>query len=149
MNLLNIISISSGGLYFVPLIHYLRTGISANLVPLFGMILTVFSSEFIKLKIIGTRSQRPSGATDCDLLCTDGSQQGKPGMPSSHMGLTAFAITYYYSTVPPYAKVALIIYAVLVASSRYLKRCHTINQIIAGTLFGSIIASIFVRYNKA
>jgi hypothetical protein len=140
------ISMSTGLLYFIPLLLYINTGQYYHLKYFLGFILTVASSEFIKLNFIKDASVRPSKAYNCDLLCTDGAQGGKPGMPSSHVASVAYIITCYISKQNSIINLIMIIYGILVAASRYIKYCHTINQIIVGTLFGSLCGVISVRY---
>jgi acid phosphatase family membrane protein YuiD len=111
------------------------------------MISTVFISESIKLYIIGKGNPRPKGAEDCNLFCNDGDQSGKPGMPSSHSALVSFFSGFYLQqTSDDYLRIILVVYALLVMLSRYLKRCHTINQIIVGGLLGYSLSWIVVRH---
>jgi hypothetical protein len=139
----DIISVSTGFYYFVPIIVYIATKQAKNIIVLFGLAGTLLSSEFIKRFIIGTRSPRPPGAYNCNMLCDDGNQSGKPGMPSSHSAVTAFFVFYYFKeTDNIIIKIGLIILLGLVAAARYLKRCHTIYQIGAGILYGGIAAEI-------
>jgi membrane-associated phospholipid phosphatase len=95
----------------------------------------------IKYYIIGDASPRPIEAYDCDMFCNNGPQGGKPGMPSTHMAVaSAFSILYLpkplsISITQPIAFYFLILVGAM-ASARYYKKCHTIEQIVAGTLFG-------------
>lgn len=146
MYLQNVISSSIVVVYFIPIVLYFITGNSVHFKALFGMIGTVAISETIKNVFIGDQSGRPKGATDCDLLCTNGNQAGKPGMPSSHSATATFFAAFYFSqTNNPIIKLTLIIYALLVMLSRYLKKCHTVGQIIAGVALGLSINLIMVR----
>jgi len=68
-------------------------------------------------------------------------------MPSSHSAEVAFfSVFYYQQTTNPIIRIVLIIYAGFVMISRYIKKCHTINQIAAGTLLGVLISWILVRH---
>lgn len=140
------ISMSTGLLYFIPLLFYIQTNSLQHIKYLIGFITTIVSSEYIKLNIIKDTSVRPSKAYNCNLLCTDGAQGGKPGMPSSHAASVAYIITCYASKQTPIINLIMILYGILVAISRYIKHCHTINQIIGGTLFGSLCGILTVRY---
>lgn len=141
MSIWDLISVSSGLYYIVPLILYLVTKHNKHIIVLFGLAGTVLSSEFIKRFIIGTKSPRPKDAYNCNMLCNDGNQSGKPGMPSSHSAVTAFFVFYYFrETNNIIIKFGLIILLGLVVAARYLKRCHTIYQIGAGILYGLIAA---------
>jgi membrane-associated phospholipid phosphatase len=146
MSLQNIISISVGLLYIIPLALYFVTDDLIHIKAFVGIIGTTFVSESIKYLLIGKGSVRPKGATDCNLLCTDGNQAGKPGMPSSHSANAAFFSGFYFTqTDNPLIKTILVLYAGLVMLSRYLKRCHTISQIVTGAALGLSISFIMVR----
>jgi membrane-associated phospholipid phosphatase len=108
-----------------------------HLVALFGTIGTTILSEVLKLGFIKKLSPRPDGAKNCNLMCNDGIQSGQPGMPSSHSAQVSFFTGFYlqYST-NIYVKIALAIYALFVMVSRYIKKCHTIKEIIVGSRFG-------------
>ncbi len=143
MNIWDLVSVSSGLYYLVPLILYIVTKQSKHIIVLLGLTGTVLSSEFIKRFIIGTRSTRPKGAYNCNMLCDDGNQSGKPGMPSSHSAVTAFFVFYYFrETDSLIIRCFLVLILGLVGLARYLKRCHTIYQIGAGIFYGLIVAEI-------
>jgi membrane-associated phospholipid phosphatase len=143
MNLLNAISFSVVFLYLVPIVLFLYTQNLQDILGLVGLVGTTGLSEFLKHYVIKEESPRPSGATDCNLLCNDGNQEGRPGMPSSHSAEVAFFAGYYWDQVRhPILQVALVVYAVLVMTSRYLKRCHTLEQIGAGTLLGLTLSAL-------
>ena len=133
----NIISISVIVVYIIPAIMYYYTGNIQEIIAIIGACATVTISEGIKYFIIGTRNPRPKGAEGCNLFCTDGLQEGRPGMPSGHSGLVGFFVGYYWNeTTHPLFNLGLLLFAGLVMYSRYAKRCHTITQIMLGGLFG-------------
>ena len=147
MNILDIISLSTCLLYAVSFVLYLTTGLLYHLKGSIGLVVTVGLSEFVKKFIIKDISPRPKGALDCNLLCNDGNQSGRPGMPSSHTAAVSFFTVYYLNYSDNILiNIFLVIYAAVVAASRYLKRCHTIYQIVGGALFGGISALTIVRY---
>ena len=149
MNLLNIISFSVVFLYLVPIVLFFYTQNLQQLLGLVGLGGTTLLSEFLKYYVINNRSPRPKGATDCNVLCHDGNQEGRPGMPSSHSAEVAFFAGYYWDQVShPALRVALVVYAVLVMASRYLKRCHTLEQIGAGTLLGLTLSALLKQCVK-
>jgi membrane-associated phospholipid phosphatase len=90
-------------------------------------------------------SHRPDGATNCDILCRNGDQQGRPGFPSGHMATVAF-FTIYWLIVhgmhrdAQVVHVIFIIYTILVALSRHRKKCHTLLQICVGYGVGATSA---------
>lgn len=131
------ISISVLLVYITPTILYFYTHNLREIIAIAGLVGSNLISEGIKHFIIGTRSPRPDGASGCNLLCTDGLQEGRPGMPSGHSGTVSFFVGYYWNeTNKVWIKAALLVFAVLVMYSRYVKRCHSLQQIIAGALFG-------------
>jgi membrane-associated phospholipid phosphatase len=146
MNLANILSSSVILLYVIPFVLYLYTGNNIHFRAFLGASTTTIVSEGIKYLFIGNKSPRPKGAKDCDLLCNDGNQEGKPGMPSSHSALVAYFSGFYYQqTNNIFVRFLLVSYAGLVMMSRYVKKCHTINQIIAGTILGLSLSWLVVR----
>jgi membrane-associated phospholipid phosphatase len=135
--MLDAISMSSCGLYAVPIILYLISGNVWELLGLIGLLGSLGISEFIKHYIVKKDSPRPKGASNCNLWCNDGLREGQPGMPSSHSAQVAFFSAFYYQKVSnPILKGALIVYALAVMYSRYAKHCHSIPQIIIGALIG-------------
>lgn len=146
MNIPNILSTSVIFLYIIPFILYLYTRNQIHFRAFLGAASTTVISEGIKYLLIRDNSPRPKGAKDCDLLCKDGNQEGMPGMPSSHSALVAyFAGFYYQQTNNFFVRSLLVLYAGLVMLSRYIKRCHTFNQIALGTIVGLSISWIAVR----
>lgn len=141
----NIISISVLAVYIIPAILYYFTQNPRELKAIAGAFGTVTISEGIKYLIIGTSNPRPKGARDCDIFCRDGLQESRPGMPSGHSAMAAFFAGYYFDeTDNVWIKVGLIVFAVLVMYSRWSKRCHSLEQIMAGALFG-LCASILIK----
>jgi membrane-associated phospholipid phosphatase len=137
MNISNIISISTLVVYILPTVLYIITKKSYHLTAFVGLIAVSAINEHIKHKWVGYDSPRPQGAFDCDLLCSNGNQEGNPGMPSGHTSTAVFfAVFYWRYTTNPTIHFILISYAILVALSRYMKRCHTIPQIMMGALLG-------------
>lgn len=144
MNLLNAISFSVVFLYLIPVVITIYTQQVKHLFGLIGLYSTLLFSEFLKHYVIQDRSPRPKGATDCNLLCNDGNQEGRPGMPSSHSAEVAFFAGYYWDQVEhPLLRLLLVTYAIAVMVSRYLKRCHTIHQIGAGALLGLVLSALW------
>lgn len=146
MDIQDIISISSGLLYIIPFILYLISNNYIHIQALLGTISATFLSEGLKYFLIKDKSPRPKGAKDCNLLCNDGNQEGRPGMPSSHSATVAFFSGFYFQhTENIIIRYLLIIYAGLVMLSRHIKRCHTFNQIVVGGILGLSLSWIVVR----
>jgi len=146
MNILNLISMSVGLLYVIPPVLYFITNNIIHFKAFLGLIGTTFISETLKYFFIGQLSRRPEGAKDCNLLCNDGNQEGRPGMPSSHSAEAAFILGFYYQQYDNrYIRLGLVIYTALVMLSRYLKKCHTINQVFVGAFLGLLLSWLSVR----
>jgi acid phosphatase family membrane protein YuiD len=147
MNTQDIISSSVIVLYIIPISLYYISGNIIHLKAFIGTAATPFISEFIKLFIIKDKSPRPIGARNCNVLCNDGNQSGQPGMPSSHSAQVAFFTGFYYQNTNNITlRICLIIYSGLVMVSRYIKRCHTINQIVTGAFLGVCLSWLTVRH---
>ena len=149
MNLCNAISFSVVFLYLVPIVLTIYTQHVQHLLGLVGLYGTTLLSEFLKHYVIQDKSPRPRGATDCNLLCSDGNQEGRPGMPSSHSAEVVFFASYYWDLIPrPLWRIALVVYAMAVMVSRYVKRCHTWGQIGVGALLGGMISAVMTQCVK-
>ena len=145
MNVTDLISMSVGILYLIPLIFYFITYNPIHLKAFVGVGATTVISESIKY-VLGKVSPRPEGAKNCNLLCNDGNQSGQPGMPSSHSATVAFFSGFYFNeTNNLFMKAFLVGYAGLIMLSRYMKSCHTINQIVGGAILG-VSLSWIVRH---
>lgn len=131
--------------YIIPFVLYFYTFNIIHLKAFLGAYGTIMLSESLKYFVIGKASPRPEGATNCNLWCNDGNQSGQPGMPSGHSANVSFFAGYYWQqTNNIIIRSLLVMYAGIIMLSRYLKKCHTINQIIAGTIFG-LSSSILVN----
>ena len=143
MNFQDFISSSILIIYIIPIILYGITHKSYHEIAFIGTLATTAISECIKHIFIKEVSPRPQGAMNCNVMSTNGNQEGKPGMPSSHAATIAFFTTYYVRhTQNLYIRVILISYALLVMMSRYHKRCHTVPQIMVGALLGGSMAML-------
>lgn len=143
----NIVSLSVVIFYFVPWIRYLQTKHLNDLKPFWGLLGTVALNESIKHGLIGKASPRPADASDCNLWVNDGPQGGRPGMPSGHSAQVSFFTGYYLQTISSNPiRLFILFYAVLVMISRYTKSCHTLPQIISGSVLGFIMSYLVVRH---
>ena len=146
MNIVDLISMSVLFLYIILPVLYSITKNVIHFKAFLGLIGTTIISETLKYFFIGQLSLRPEGAKDCNLLCNDGDQAGRPGMPSSHSAEAAFILGFYYQQYDnKYIRLILIIYTALVMLSRYLKKCHTINQVFVGAFLGLLLSWLSVR----
>ena len=131
----------------VDLVLFISEMLGAFLVKLLKKI--EYPMPFYKL------TRRPKGSSNCDYLSRNGpSKKNAPGFPSGHMNsvsiFAAFMIfsKYYVSQEKDILKfisknflflVANIGIVALTAFARYYKKCHSILQIVCGTLLGTII----------
>ena len=133
----NILSASAGVMYLVPLIGFALTHQFYHIKGFIGLFGTLCIGEFLKHIVIGTNGPRPQGARDCNLLCNDGPQGGRPGMPSTHSAQVVFFAAFYAQYLKkPWMRATLYAYALLVMLSRYIKQCHSLPQIAAGAALG-------------
>ena len=79
---------------------------------------------------------------NCGVLNSGGSAKDEFGMPSGHMAVTSFMIfsTLLISTKNPVIWSLGIAWLASVGWARYAKHCHSLAQIIGGTVYGTSIA---------
>ena len=146
MNIPYMLSNSVIFIYIIPFILYIITSNHIHFKAFLGVAGTTIITETLKYFFIGKRSPRPEGAKNCNLLCNDGDQSGKPGMPSSHSSSVAFFSGFYFQqTDNKLIRALLVIYAGLVMVSRYIVKCHTISQILVGALLGVSLSWFAMR----
>lgn len=119
----------------------------------YGSILII--SELLKKLIypFTPLARRPEGACNCDLISKNGDVSGKPGLPSTHMAVISYFAVYnlmllnnYNITKNKHIFILLnILLIILTGWARYIKKCHSIFQIVSGTILGSIYS--FFVYN--
>ena len=142
----DIVSMSAGLLYVIPFALFYITGNNIHFRAFLGVAATTLISETLKYNVFNKISTRPQGATNCNALCNDGNQSGRPGMPSSHSAQVAFFTSFYFQQTENVAiRCVLILYLVGVMASRYIKRCHTLGQIVGGGVLGFILSLFAVR----
>jgi undecaprenyl-diphosphatase len=64
--------------------------------------------------------------------------------PSGH-AIASFALAFAVSAVWPQARIAMTVYAVLIAISRLVLLAHHPSDVVAGALIG-VVGAMFVRY---
>jgi membrane-associated phospholipid phosphatase len=143
MNLMNILSASMWVLLIVPIVLFLYTRDTLHLQAFLGLWATGGLNDVLKSHIVGTSCSRPKGAKDCNFWADNGNQEGKPGMPSGHSSISTFFSAFYYQqTKNIWIKLGLILYAILVMISRYMKQCHSLLQILSGAALGLLMNAI-------
>lgn len=146
----DLLSMSIGLFYVLPFIAYLITEKYDHLRIWGGFVGVTLLSEAIKHFLIGDAGPRPAGARDCNFWCNNGDQSGRPGMPSSHSAEAMFLAMSYgtgYGGIPRWTRISVWIYAIAVMAARWYKRCHSIAQIGAGALLGTLVALLVCGMN--
>ena len=107
-------------------------------VVLFGVII---GSKLLKQII---KDPRPAGAMNCNIQNSGGSAKGEYGMPSEHMAVSSYMIlsTLFISTKNPVIWSLGITWLSAIGWARYAKHCHSLAQVIGGTVYGSGVALI-------
>ena len=137
----NAITIVLVPLFFVPIIlaFYLKRAGPAFIT--FEMFFVTFTVELLKPLF---DSPRPMDASGCDMFCTGPPVGGRPGFPSGHMATTAVFATSIALLFPtPIVITGAVALVTAMGWSRYVKKCHTLTQILGGTLYGFTIAILF------
>lgn len=121
-----------------------------------GYFASITTAEYLKHKLyhLSPIMKRPEGACGCDYLSAQGDVSDKPGFPSGHMSSVAF-FTVYTSffifkskfTAPIKNTLLVLNFGFLLSTgwARWIKKCHSLYQIFAGTLLGSIISFVFIK----
>ena len=113
-----------------------------------GSLVAATTAELIKkyITVDMPAFKRPKGARACDILSLAGSAENESGMPSGHASSTAFVATYLLLTNRSDAiRGAAVLYWLAVCYSRFAKRCHTIGQLVAGTILGATLAFLATK----
>ena len=132
----DVLSVSVAGLYGIALLLFLWTRDISHLIAFLGLILTMVTSEGLKAQCKGSTCPRPLGATNCNTFCSDGNQEGRPGMPSTHAAFVTFFVTYYAPVLSAPLRALATLYAAAVIYSRYAKKCHSVIQLASGSVLG-------------
>jgi membrane-associated phospholipid phosphatase len=106
-----------------------------------AVILASATVEWIKRVVVaagaGPWSRRPAGARDCDMWCAGGPVGGAPGFPSGHMSTTTLLVTgMWFLTKAPAVLWIGVPWIGAMAWARWVKRCHSVVQIVGGALVG-------------
>ena len=118
------------------------------------LILCMLISKTIVIKILKKSvfktNGRPSEATNCNILNQGGPVGGKPGFPSGHtsmaVSLFTFLVIQWYKRKKGGIPAILILtglFAILVPIARVGMKCHTVEQVQGGVVFGMIWGSLF------
>ena len=145
LSLWNALSVSVIGLYGITLLLFLRTYDVFHLIAFMGLLLVRTLSEGLKIHCKGTTCPRPLGAKDCNTFCSDGNQEGRPGMPSTHAAFVTFFVTYYMPFLSTPLRALATLYAAAVIYSRYAKKCHSVIQLASGSVLGGGMGMLLLQ----
>ena len=137
----NMISLSLWLPFVGLLVAYAQTR-HAFYIWILGLVLVLIGIVESLKWITGSWLLRPAGATGCDAFCMGSLMEGQPGFPSGHMTISTAIVTslwfYLNDNRVLYIGVPWIL---AMAWSRWVKRCHTWPQILAGIALGTYAGS--------
>ena len=132
------------------------TGVATASLPLIGAVIspknttryiTVTTALFgviavSKLLKRWIKDPRPDDAKNCSVTNSGGSAKGEYGMPSEHMAVSSFMIfsTLLIGTKNPIFWTLGGVWLAGIGWARYTKHCHSIAQVIGGTIYGTSVA---------
>jgi undecaprenyl-diphosphatase len=108
-----------------------------------AVLLPVLAGEFLKW-VIGRGRPFVGGTANAFNFAPFAGTNAYASFPSSH-AITAFALAFAVAVVWPRARVAMAVYAVLIAASRLVLLAHHPSDVVAGALIG-VIGAMIVRY---
>jgi undecaprenyl-diphosphatase len=109
----------------------------------FAVLVPVLLGEVIKW-IVGRGRPFAGGEADAFNFSHFAATEAYASFPSGH-AITSFALAFAVSALWPQARVAMAVYAVLIAASRLVLLAHHPSDVVAGALLG-VIGAMFVRY---
>ncbi len=122
----------------------LLLGFGTRLQFLFLAVLApVLSGEIIKW-IVGRGRPFAGGEANPFNFAHFAGTEAYASFPSGH-AITSFALAFAVSALWPRARVAMAVYAVLIAASRLVLLAHHPSDVVAGALIG-VVGAMFVRY---
>ena len=139
---------------FTIVILMLQLLYSQDYTILFGELLCSIIQYFSKKITTGWYPpifKRPDGARDCNLFNQGGKADHCSGFPSGHVAsitLLMEMLLLRNNKAGLYNKIPYYVPIVLMAYSRYMKKCHNIIQLFAGYVLGYSVANILHKYDR-
>lgn len=122
----------------------LLSGLGARLQFLFlAVLVPVLLGEIVKW-IVGRGRPFVGGEANPFNFSHFAGTEAYASFPSGH-AITSFALAFAVGAVWPRARVAMAVYAVLIALSRLVLLAHHPSDVVAGALIG-VVGAMFVRY---
>ena len=109
----------------------------------FAVLVPVLAGEVIKW-IVGRGRPFVGGKANAFNFVHFAGTEAYASFPSAH-AITSFALAFAVSAVWPRARIAMIVYAVLIAGSRLVLLAHHPSDVVAGALIG-VVGAMGVRY---
>src|SRR6266403_1418541 len=109
----------------------------------FAVLVSVLASELIKW-IVGRGRPFVGGHANAFNFSHFAGTEGYSSFPSGH-ATTAFAMAFAVAAIWPRARIAMIVYALVIAATRLVLLAHHPSDVVAGALVG-ITGAMFVRY---
>jgi membrane-associated phospholipid phosphatase len=109
----------------------------------FAVLVPVLTGEVIKW-IVGRGRPFVGGEANAFNFAHFAGTEAYASFPSGH-AITAFALAFAVSSLWPQARLAMAVYAILIALSRLVLLAHHPSDVVAGALIG-VIGAMFVRY---
>src|SRR6195952_2631456 len=109
----------------------------------FGVLLPVLAGEIIK-DIVGRGRPFVGGQANAFNFSHFAGTEAYASFPSGH-AITAFALAFAVASLWPRARLAMAVYAVLIALSRLVLLAHHPSDVVAGALVG-VVGAMLVRY---
>ena len=109
----------------------------------FAVLLPVLTGEVIKW-IVGRGRPFVGGEANAFNFVYFNGTEAYASFPSGH-AVTAFALAVAIGAIWPQARLAMIVYALLIAASRLVLLAHHPSDVVAGALIG-VVGAMLVRY---
>ena len=109
----------------------------------FAVLVPVLAGEVVKW-IVGRGRPFAGGEANAFNFTHFAGTEAYSSFPSGH-AITSFALAFAVTAIWPRARVAMIVYAVLIAISRLVLLAHHPSDVVAGALIG-VAGAMFVRY---
>ena len=122
--------------------QWLRLGLRLQFV-FFAVLIPLLAGEAIKW-VAGRGRPFVGGKANAFNFAPFAGTEAYASFPSAH-AITAFALAFAVSAVWPRARVAMIVYALLIAASRLVLLAHHPSDVAAGALIG-VVGAMAVRY---
>jgi len=109
----------------------------------FAVLIPVLAGEVIKW-IVGRGRPFVGGEANAFNFAHFAGTEAYASFPSGH-AVTSFALAFAVAAVWPQARVAMAVYAIVIAMTRLVLLAHHPSDVIAGALVG-VVGAMFVRY---